>query len=111
MGTVQVGDVPLPMQAPVHPLKTCFFAGLAVNVTLAPTVKDAAQCLPQLIPLGLLVTVPLPVVDRSSVYCWVVSTNVAVTVELAFSVKLQLPNVPAHGSLQPVNTLPAAGVA
>jgi hypothetical protein len=41
MSTVQVGDVPLPLQSPVHPRKRCLLEGLAVNVTLVPTVKSA----------------------------------------------------------------------
>src|SRR5512136_1399554 len=63
---------------------------------------------PQSMPLPATVPVPLPALVTANSHCWV---NVAVTVELAFSVKAQVP-VPVHGPLQPVNTLlPAAGVA
>ena len=72
MGKVHVGDVPL--QAQVHSTKTCFLAGLAVSVTLVPAANDFAQCLPQLIPFGTLMTVPLPVLLKVSVNCCVAST-------------------------------------
>jgi hypothetical protein len=72
---MQVGNVPL--QAPVHSTKPCFLVVLAVNVTLVPAVKALEQCLPQLIPLGLLVTVPVPALVTVSVNCWDAGTNVA----------------------------------
>jgi len=51
--TVQVGDVP--EQPPAHPVKVELAAGLAVRVTTVPALK--------LVPVGLLLTVPLPVPD------------------------------------------------
>ena len=60
---MQVADVPL--QAPDHPTNTCFFFGFAVSVTLLPAVKLPVHLLPQLmlpLTLGLLVTVPGPIV-------------------------------------------------
>jgi hypothetical protein len=58
MDTVQVGDVP--PHAPLQPLKLEPLAGLAVRVTFVFAAKLAEQVLPQLIPAGLLVTVPEP---------------------------------------------------
>ena len=51
--TVQVGDVP--EQPPDHPVKVEPVAGLAVKVTTVPALK--------LVPVGLLVTVPVPAPD------------------------------------------------
>src|SRR5512144_2854055 len=79
MGTVHVSDAPLLLQSPVHPRKRCFLAGLAVNVTVVFAEKVLEHCLPQLIPFGLLVTIPLPVLVTVSAYCGVASSNVAVT--------------------------------
>jgi len=55
---------PVPEQPPpLHPPKTDPEAGVAVNVTVVPVEKDLEQVVPQLIPVGLLVTVPEPVPD------------------------------------------------
>lgn len=51
----------VPEQAPLQPEKTEPLAGVGVRVTEAPLVTEAEQLAPQLIPAGLLVTVPLPV--------------------------------------------------
>ena len=64
MVTLQV-DVPL--QAPVQPAKVEFGAGAAVSVTAVPGAKPAAQVVPQLMPAGLLVTVPVPVPEEVTV--------------------------------------------
>jgi hypothetical protein len=59
--TVQV--LAVPVQAPDQPLKVDPVVVAAVKVTLLFLLKLAAQVLPQLIPEGELVTVPLPVPD------------------------------------------------
>ena len=51
----------MPEQAPLHPEKTEPARGDAVKVTVVPLGKEALQVVPQLIPAGVLVTVPLPV--------------------------------------------------
>src|SRR5512141_3249187 len=107
---VQVSAVPRAAQAPVHPRKVCFFAGFAVNVTSVPTVKHCAHCLPQLIPFGLLLTDPDPVTLTVNWNFWVAGTNVAMADRLAVMSGLQVP-VPLQSPLQPVKTLPTAGVA
>ena len=57
--TLQVRAVPL--HAPVQPANTTFLLdGLAVRVTLLPLLKLAEHSVPQLMPLGLLVTLPEP---------------------------------------------------
>jgi hypothetical protein len=59
--------VPVPEQGPVHPAKTELAPGIAVSVTEVPAAKFAAHAEPQLIPDGLLVTVPVPVPDSVTV--------------------------------------------
>jgi hypothetical protein len=53
---------PVPAQPPpLQPPKTDPEAAAAVSVTVVPPENDREQAVPQLMPLGLLVTVPLPV--------------------------------------------------
>lgn len=56
---VQVGL--LPLQAPPQLVKLSFAAGVAVSVTWVPLEKLAVQLWPQLMPAGLLATLPPPV--------------------------------------------------
>jgi hypothetical protein len=51
----------LPLQAPLQPLKAQPLAGVAVKVTGVPLANPALQVDGQLMPVGLLATVPLPV--------------------------------------------------
>ena len=53
-------QVPVPVHAPLQPAKTDPWAAAAVSVTVVPVLKFALQPLVQLMPAGLLVTVPLP---------------------------------------------------
>src|SRR5438093_1124763 len=54
-------QVPLPEQPPpLQPVKPEPEAAVAVSVTTVPSSKMAEQTPPQLIPAGLLVTVPVP---------------------------------------------------
>jgi hypothetical protein len=50
----------VPLHAPPQPVKVEFAPGVAVRVTCVPDWKLALQSVPQLIPEGLLLTVPLP---------------------------------------------------
>jgi hypothetical protein len=53
---------PVPVQLPpLQPANADPAAGTAVSVTVVPPENDREQVVPQLMPLGLLVTVPLPV--------------------------------------------------
>jgi len=54
-------QVPVPVQAPLQPVKVEPVEAAAVRVTLVPLVKLALQVEPQLTPVGLEVTVPEPV--------------------------------------------------
>ena len=51
---------PAPLQAPLQPVNEEPAAGVAVKVTLEPELKVALQVVPQLMPPGLLTTVPWP---------------------------------------------------
>src|SRR5437667_5568961 len=104
-------QAPVPEQPPpLQPVKVEPAAGTAVSVTAVPFVKLAAQVAPQLIPAGLLVTVPVPVPAGVTVNTKV-GAKVAVTVVAAESVIMHEP-VPEHPPpLQPVKVEPAAGVA
>lgn len=66
MDTVQLAA--LPLQAPLQPLKLYPEAGEAVSVTEAPDVYEPEQVPPQLMPDGLLVTVPDPDLETVSEY-------------------------------------------
>jgi hypothetical protein len=52
---------PVPLQAPLQPLKTQPLVAVAVKVTFVPLENPALHVDGQLMPAGLLVTVPLPV--------------------------------------------------
>ena len=52
---------PVPVHAPDQPAKVEPAAGAAVNVTEVPEAYDSVQSVPQLMPVGVLVTVPEPV--------------------------------------------------
>src|SRR6266540_578387 len=52
--------VPVPLHEPLHPANVEPPAALAVSVTAAPLAKPALHVLPQLMPAGEEVTVPLP---------------------------------------------------
>src|SRR2546425_942786 len=107
-GTVQA---PGPEQPPpVQPLKVEPAAGAAVSVTAVPLAKLAAQVAPQVMPAGLLVTVPAPVPALETVSVKVCRVKVAATVVAAESVTVQAP-VPEQPPLQPVKVEPAAGAA
>ena len=54
-------QVPVPSHGPApHPVNVDPAAGVAVNVITVPLAKPAEHVAPQLIPAGLLVTVPVP---------------------------------------------------
>ena len=53
--------VGVPVHAPDHPANTEPVPGVAVSVTGVPLANVALHAVPQLMPDGLLVTVPVPV--------------------------------------------------
>jgi len=107
-------QVPVPLQAPAHPAKVEFAAGLAVRVTCVPELKLALQVGAQLIPAGKLVTMPVPAPPRPTVSVNVgseFSLNMAITEVLLFRVTAQVP-VPLQAPPHPakVEVGPAAAV-
>jgi hypothetical protein len=74
---------PVPVQAPLHPVKAEPALGVAVRVTTVPLTKSALHVAPQLIPAGLLVTDPMPDPAGVSVSVYV---GVKVTVSAAVAV-------------------------
>lgn len=88
----------VPVHAPLKPEKVDPEAGVAVNVTLLPLLKSALQVVGQLMPAGLLVTVPLP--ERDTVTC-AEALKVAETDWLLESTSLQV--CPLHAPPKPAN--------
>jgi hypothetical protein len=83
-----------------------------VSEIFVPPVKLAVHVPGQLIPLGLLVTVPLPEPATTTVSGGVLGgLKVAVTNWLAFSVMEQTPLLGQPAPLQPANVEPVVGVA
>src|SRR5262245_58589881 len=77
-------QLPVPLQPPpLHPMKVEPEAGEALRVTGVPLEKAEEQVLPQLIPAGVLLTVPLPVPALLTVRVRLCAATVAVTVVAA----------------------------
>src|ERR1051325_7117846 len=66
-------QVPVPVQAPLQPANVEPLAAAAVRVTEVPLAKLALHVLPQLIPAGDEVTVPVPVPALVTVRVWVLA--------------------------------------
>jgi len=108
---IVVVHVPVPVQAPLQPVKVEPAAGVAVNVTADPLVNACEHVAPQEMPDGELVMLPLPVPDLVTLSVKDDCTNEAVTVVAALKVTVHVP-VPLHPPpFQPENVEPAAGVA
>jgi phage tail protein X len=89
----------VPVHAPDHAEKMLFAPAIGVSVTCVFCGKVAEQVPGQLIPAGLLVTVPVPETLTVNGY---VGLNFAVTALAALTVKLQVP-VPEHAPPHPPN--------
>jgi hypothetical protein len=96
----------VPLQPPVQPLNVNPASGVAFKLTVAPAVKLKRQLVPQLIPEGVLVTVPLPVFATERLT--VLRENVAVQVLLASI--LTDPSAQSACPVHPLNLELAAGV-
>jgi hypothetical protein len=106
-------QAPVPVQAPLHPANVDPSEADCASVTCAPLAKLAEQVVGQLIPAGLLVTVPAPLPASLTVSAklFVPPPKPAVTDVAAVIVTVQVP-VPSHVAfVQPVNVEPVAGVA
>lgn len=101
---------PVPLHAPPQPANVDPAAAVGVSVTDVALLKFAEHVVPQLMPAGELVTLPVPVpalVKFSEKAC---TANVAVTERAALMVTTHDP-VPLHAPLQPVKSDPVAGAA
>ena len=92
---------------PLQPKKAKSVPGVAVSVTLVPVWKLAEQVPGQLIPAGVLMTVPVPTTVTETLAC--VGVKVAVTASSFVSVIAQTP-VPVHPPLQPLKVKFVPGV-
>src|SRR5438552_2580430 len=104
-------QAPIPAQLPLQPVKVEPAAGAAVRLTAVPLVNEAEQVAPQLMPVGALVTVPLPAPDLVTVSAKDGSANVAVTEVAAVSVTVQMPVPVQPPPVQPAKVEPAAAAA
>jgi hypothetical protein len=103
--------VPVPVQAPLQPMKVEPGAGVAVSTTLVPAMYASAQSPGQEIPAGELVTVPASSPPMPTDSVWVVTFwKLAMTVWLEFMISVQ-EAVPEQAPPQPANVEPDAGVA
>ena len=80
---------------------------MAESVTFVPFAYDIEHAVPQLIPEGLLVTVPFPDLTTFSVAV----SNLKVAVQDLFAFMVTAPSKQSESPLQPANIDPAAGVA
>jgi hypothetical protein len=92
-------QVPVPVHAPLQPVKLLFVPGVSLSVTWLFCGKLAEHIVGQLIPAGLLVIVPLPVPAIATVNPSP-GLNVALTLAGAARVRLQMP-VPEQPPLHP----------
>jgi hypothetical protein len=103
---------PVPEQPPpLHPEKAEPAAAAAVRVTLLPPGKVEEQVVPQLMPAGVLVTLPLPVPERLTLSETGCGVNVAVTLVAELNVTTHAPVPEQPPPLHPLNVEPAAGLA
>jgi hypothetical protein len=103
---------PVVQPVPLQPAKVDPAAALAVKMTTVPLLKVPEQVLPQFMPIGELVTVPVPVPALTSERVKLSAgwrSKVAIQDLLALIVTE--PSVQSASPLQPANTEPAAGVA
>jgi hypothetical protein len=107
---IVVMQVPLPVQAPLQPVKVEPELGVAVRVTVVPELRLALQVVPQLMPAGVEMTVPLPVPALVTVSVYIVPLvvlNVAETDRAWLMVRTQ-GFVPVQAPPQPAKLEPAA---
>lgn len=98
-----------PVQPPVHPVQMEPGSGVAVKVTVVPwpnLLEQVPLFLPQLMPVGLLVTVSLPERPIERVNA---GTKLAVAVVEESRVTLQVGCAPMHAPVHPLKTFPDAG--
>jgi hypothetical protein len=105
---IETVHAPAPAHAPVHPVKTESFAGVAVNAIEVPVPYGSAQSLGQLIPTGLELTVPDPFPAVATVKTGFFAI-VALTACDPFIVTEHVP-IPVQAPDQPLNSESGTGV-
>jgi hypothetical protein len=105
-------QAPVPLQAPPQPANVEPESGVATKLTTVPLAKLAEHVVPQEIPEGVLVTVPVPVplLETVSVKDPAFALKFALTDFAASMVTLHAP-VPVQAPLHPANVEPESGVA
>jgi hypothetical protein len=104
---IVTAQAPVPVHAPLQPVKAEPAAGVAVRLTAAPDPNVEEQVVPQLIPVGRLVMLPVPVPDLL-IFNVYVGRKVAVTSTSEVTVTEHDPVPEQAAPLQPANTDPAA---
>jgi hypothetical protein len=105
-------QVAVPVHAPDQPVKVLLAVGTSLSVTWVFCVKLAEQVVGQLIPAGVLATVPVPVPASVTVTASLMTDaglKVAVTESVAVRVTLQVA-APVHAPPQPAKALLVPGV-
>src|SRR5262249_33848434 len=108
--SIRIRQEPVPVQGPLQPANVEPGAATALSVTKIPNGKSALQLVPQRMPTGSEVTVPLPSPAFVRLSLTLSRSNCALTV-------CELPRVswhapwPMQAPLQATNREPAAGVA
>jgi len=100
-----------PLQAPVHPAKPEFVPGTSVRVTDVPELKLALHVGGQLMPVGLLDTVPVPLPARLTVSVGKLWFKLKVAVTCVFALRVTMQVMPLHAPLHPANDEFVPGVA
>jgi len=101
-------QVPVPVQAPVQPVKVDPVDGAAVKVTEVLSHMVSVQSAPQSIPVP--DTVPLPVPDLATVRTYWFLEKMALTDVAAVMVTVQVP-VPVQAPVQPAKVEPVVAAA
>jgi hypothetical protein len=100
-----------PLQAPLHPAKPEFVPGVSVRVTDVPELKLALHVGGQLIPVGLLDTVPGPLPARVTVNVGTLWFKLKVAVTCVFALRVTMQVIPLHAPPHPANDEFVPGVA
>src|SRR5258708_9109755 len=106
------GEVPVRVQAPLHPANVAPGSGVAMSVSCLPCASCMLQVVPHTNPDGDDVTTPVPVPAFVTVIEGVVeATKLAVTLSAALIVTLHIVEGPLHAPLQLSKAAPMLAVA
>jgi hypothetical protein len=100
-----------PLQAPVQRTNVHFGFGVASMVVVVPAGKEREHAEPQLMPVGVLLTIPWPTFVIATGKTVPATTNDATAADAHLAVTVHEGATPRHEPDQPANTQPASGVA